>query len=493
MGFDPSNAVPGSYRASVFGAGLISIATLPVKVLCLGNKTSAGSWTADQDIYPVVGEAEADAGLGTGSECATVCYSALSVGGVSVYAAPVLEPSVGPVAATIAVLVGGIPARNGTLRFRVGGKAFAVGVASGEATTVTSVSITTAVNALIRAQVTASTSTSTSNITCRNTGTRGNQLLLWWDASDVPGLTLTVTGSTALHSNLVPFHNGAGDDTVAPVLALMLGDTYDYIASPHNDVANMGLIKTQLAAEALPGVSHLEHAIFAIFGTYSAATPLSNTTLNDQRSTLVWSANLENTVAWMVGKIAAKRASMVGQNPNFKWGGTAQCTLEGAQAHAYKGDNPGMATLKNALNNGLCVLKSEGADVVIVRGIVTKCLTGSSPDLRARDWADADVTDYVNKGVGALWTAVTAVNHYAEPDAANGAMPATGSNTPISWNGQLLTLMRGYARNNLVYLVEEHPPQSEWSTERACLMSAVPVFVKPKAYQLGANINHQAA
>jgi hypothetical protein len=44
-----------------------------------------------------------------------------------------------------------------------------------------------------------------------------------------------------------------------------------------------------------------------------------------------------------------------------------------------------------------------------------------------------------------------------------------------------------------VYLVEEHPPQSEWDNDRKCIMSAIPCYVKPKSYQLGANINQTAA
>lgn len=492
-GFSPDNAVPGSYRASVFGAGLVSIGSLPVKVLCLGNKTSAGSWTADQDVMPITAEADADTYLGVGSECATCCYGALSVGGVSVYAAPVAEPTAGPVASTITIAFGGAATKSGTIRFRAAGKAFAVGVAVGDATTAVATNTTAAANGLTRAQVTATTSTSSTVITNRNTGARGNQLLLWWDSSDVPGLTVTVTGGTPIRSNLVPFASGAGTDSVTTVLSLLTGDTYDFIASPHNDATNMGLIKTQLASEAMPGISHLEHAVYAIMGTYAAATSLATSTLNDERSTLVWSTYLENSVAWWAGKIAAKRASIVRQTPNYKWGKTPICLMEGAQAHAYKGDIPGAATQKNALNNGLCVLTSNGADVILVRGIVTKCLSGTNVSFKTRDWGDVDTTDYVNMGVGALWDAVTSANFYAEPDSPTGAQPATGSNTPTSWNGQLLTLMRGYAADNLVYLVEEHPPQSEWNNDRKCIMSAIPVYVKPKAYQLGANINQTAA
>lgn len=486
-GFDPSNAVPGSYRASVFGAGLISIAQLPVKVLALGNKTSAGSATADQDIIPMTSETEADNFLGTGSECATVVYGALSVGNVTVYAAPVAET--GSVAASITIAFAGTATRNGTMQLRIGGKAFSVAIATTDATTAMATNCANQVNGITRAQVTGTASTSSTILTHRNMGVRGNQTLLWWDTTDVPGITVTVTGGTPIHSNLVPMVGGTGQDSVANVLTLLTGDTYDYIANPHNDATNLGLIKTHMTSEALPGTSHLENSISAIFGTYAAATSLSTTTLNDQRSTLVWSTYLENTVAWMVGKIAAKRASMVGQNPNFKWGMTAECTLEGAQAHAYKGDNPGMATQKNALNNGLCVLRSEGSNVVIVRGIVTKCLTGSSQDFRTRDWGDVDVTDRVNKEIGALWTSLSGTNHYSEPDDPSGAQPRAGCNTPSSWNSAVWTKMREFADNNWVYKVEEYPPQSEWDATRECIMSAIPVHVKPKSYQLGANIN----
>jgi phage tail sheath gpL-like len=491
-GFAPDNATPGSFRNSVFGAGLVQIAGLPVRVLSLGNKTSGGTMTADQDILPVGSELDADTLLGTGSECATVCYGALAAGGATVFAAPVAEPASGPVASQVTVLVGGSPTRNGTIRCRVGAKAFAVGVASAEATTVTATNITAAVNGLVRAQVTSTVNTSTSTILNRNTGARGNQLLFWWDLSDAPGVTLTVTGGTPIHSNLVPFASGAGADSVSNVLALAVGDLYDFIASPHNDTTNMGLIKAHMAAEALPGVSHLEHAIFAIFGTYAAASSLSTSTLNDYRSTLVWSTYLENSVAWYCGYVAGRRANISAQQPNFKWGLTPECTIVGAQPHAVKGDNPSPAVIKNALNNGLCVLKTSGADVVIVRGIITHCLSGSSSDFRARDWGDVDVTDAINKGIGALWAAHTQSNMWAEPDDPTGAPAGAGTTTPKIWNSALYSYMLDRQENGWVYKVAQDPPQSEWDYGRGCIMSAVPVHVKPKSFQLGSNVNQTA-
>jgi len=494
-GFATDDAVPGSYRASVLGAGLIAIGQLPVKVCAIGNKTSAGTATPDVDVVgPLVSEADADSLLGYGSECATIVYGALSVGNVNVYAAPVLEPAAGPVASSIVVTFSNGSVRNGTARGRIGGKAFAFGVAAGEATTITATNMDLACKSIIRAQATSSPSSSAVTLTNRNTGARGNQLLLQLDLSDVPGLTATVTVGAAVagHSGLWTFGSGAGADSIAPQLANLTGDTYDFLAIAANDTTTMGLVKAQLVSEALPGVSHLENAIYAICGGYSAAASLANTTLNDARSTLVWGQYLENSVAWVAGKVAAMRASMVAQQPNFKWAQTAECRLVGAQPQ-LKSDNPGHATQKNALNNGLCVVRTEGTDVVIVRGITTKCLTGTSPDYRTRDWTDVDVTDRINREVGALWTAVTATNMWAEPDNPTGAQPSAGVITPNNWNALLTSAMRGFANNGWVYLVDEHPPQSEWDTTRNCIMSAIPVYVKPKAFQLGANVNQTAA
>ena len=490
QGFAADNAVPDSYRASVFGAGLISVASLPIKVACLGNKITAGTATADQDIVPITSEADADSYLGAGSECATVAYGALSVGGVSVYAAPVAEATAGAVSASLTIAFGGAATRNGTIYFRCGGKAFNVGVTTTDATTLIATNCDASAKGVVRAGFTSGVTSSTVTLTWKQKGIRGNHTLLWWDASDAPGVTVTVTGGTAIHSNLVPFNNGAGADSVANVLALLTSDVYDFIASPHNDTTNMGLIKTHLASEALPGISHLENAIYAIFGTYAAATSLSTSTLNDQRSTLVWSTYLEDTPAWWCGKIAALRASVVGSQPNNKWAGIL---LSGAQAHAFKGDSPNKATQKLALNNGLCVLESRGADVYLVRGIVTKCLTNSSADFRTRDWTDVDVTDRINKEVGALWTSVSTANPWAAPDSTTGNPPSPGDITPSLWTVHLANLMATANSNGWVYLNDVHPPQSEWDNGRKCIMSAIPVYVKPKSFQLGANINQTVA
>ena len=494
-GFATDDAVPGSYRASVLGAGLISIGTLPVKVLCVGNKTSSGSAVVDQDIVgPLTGVADADSYLGIGSEVATICYGALSVNGVNVYAAPVAEPAAGPVASSIVMTVGGASTRNGTLRGRIGGFAFSCGVVAGEATATTATNLDLACKQLYRAQVTSGVLSSAVTLTNRNTGARGNQIILTLDLSDVPGLTVTVTVGAAVagHTGMWTMGSGAGTDSVANVLTAALGDVYDYIAMGPNDTTNMGLVKTHLANEAVPGISHLENAIYAICGTYAAASSLANTTLNDARSTLVWGKYCENTPAWLAGKVAAVRASIVRAQPNFKWALTPQCTLVGAQGQ-LKSDNPLHAEQKNALNNGLCVLRTEGSDLVIVRGITTKCLTGTSPDYRTRDWTDVDVTDRINYEVGALWTAVTSANMWAEPDSTTGQQPAPGVITPSNWNGMLFSMMRGFSGDGWVYLVEEYPPQSEWDNTRKCIMSAIPVYVKPKAFQLGANINQTVA
>lgn len=490
-GFDPTNPTPGSYRASVFRAGLVKLAGIPMRVCVLGNKTSAGTAVADTDILPIDSEATADALLGTGSECATGCYGVLSAGDATCYAAPIAEPTSGPVASQVTVLVGGSPTRNGTIRMRIGAKAFGVGVTLSEATTVTATSINTAVNALVGAQVTSTVNTSTATILNRNTGARGNQLLIWWDLSDAPGVTLTVTGGTPIHATLVPFASGAGTDSVANQLANMAAEQFDFIASCPNDATNMGLIKTHMASESTPGTSHLEHAIYAICGTYAAATSLATSTLNDVRSTLVWSTYLENSVAWIAGFVAGRRCSVVAQQPNHKWANTVECIINGAQKHAFKGDNPTPAVIKNALNNGLCVLKTSNADVVIVRGITTSCLNGTAQDHRARDWNEADVIDRVNVDIGQLWLGVTSSNMWAEPDDPTGAAPEPGVITPLLWKSRVSDYTAKRVADGWLHKVKtaENPPQVEWSEDNQCIMMALPIFTKPKSYILAANIN----
>jgi phage tail sheath gpL-like len=501
-GFSPDDAVPGSYRASVFGAGLISIGSLPVKVACLGTMGSSGSAVADVDVVgPIVTEDEADGYFGTGSELATMVYAALSAGEVNVYGAPTTGPTAatggtgvtGGIAATVTVVMSGTPSRNGTVYGRIGGKPFNFSVAASEANGTTASAMDSAVDSMIRAQATSGVNSATVTLTARDVGTRGNQLVFWWDSSDVPGLVMTVTGGTAIHSgSMVPFSGGTGTDSVGPQLTNLEGDTYDFIVPAANDTTNMGLVKAHLTSEAMPAVSHLEQAVFAIGAGYSAAASLGNTTLNAQRCTLVWCKNGENSVAWLAAKVAGMRASVVAGSPNHKWGLTPECTLVGAQPQ-LKQDNPGHAEQKNALNNGLTVLRTEGADLVIVRGITTKCLTSSSPDFRTRDWTDVDVTDRINREVGALWTDVTTANMWAEPNSPTGAQPPAGCITPATWNAKLLAMMKGFEADNWVYQVDTYPPASEWSTVRKCIMSAIPVYVKPKSFQLGANVNQTAA
>lgn len=497
-GFSPDDAVPDAYINSVFGGGLVALSSIPVKVVCLGNKIATGVAVADTDVIPITSEDESDWQLGATSECGEMCCAAIAAGGASVWAAPIAEASAGPVAASITVTftIASAIQRNGTLKFRIGGRSFSVGVATTDAVGSIASNTVLAGNAVVRRRYLASAALGVTTFTLTNVGARGNQTLLYCDASDVPGLTVTVAGGTAIHTGtrtLTPFSAGAGTDSVANQLANLTSDTYDYIACAANDTTNIGLVKTHVTNESIAGTSHLEHAVFAIFGTYAAAQSLATSTMNDARLTLLWSTYLENTPAWYTGYVAARRASVVAQQPNFKWGGTDQCKLTGAQAHDWKADNPNHATKKNALNNGLCVLGSNGADVVIIRGIVTKCLSSSNPDFRTRDWGEPDTTDAVNKRVRYLWLEVSAANHYAVPDDPTGKQPNPGEITPSSWNAQLYQLMLELQGNNWVYLVAEHPPVSEWDNGRKCIMSAVPTYVKPKTYQFGANVNQMVA
>ena len=492
QGFSSDDKRPGSFRETKFGQGRVSIGSIPVRVVCTGLLASDATITADQDVVQVFSEDDAITKGGARGEITLQAIAALQVPGVEVWMAPVANPGT-PTAASLTILVGGT-ASYGTLRFRIGAQPFSVGVATGDSVNDIASAISDAANSVANSPCDATVSTATATLTAASTGARGNQILFYWDSSECPNLTLTVTGGTAIHAgHLAPLHNGAGADSVANVLALLADDTYDYLAVAQNDVTNAALVKAHLASQAMAGTSHLEHALYCSGDAYATALTLAATTLNDQRSAVGWLENSETPPASVAATLAALRGSIAQQMPNYKWAGQ---TVPGVLGQYFKGDIPGAATQKAALNNGLTPLitQNNGSSVTLLRGIVSHCLDGTSPDYRTLDWADVDVPDRVNKEVGALWDEVAAANPYAQPDPADGD-PAAAEQvlTPSRWNAKVTKLLQDKQDDRWIYDVANNLPTSEWDSERKCIMSAIPTVVLPKSFQLGASVRQIAS
>lgn len=492
LGWTADDKVPGDYRETVFGTGRVSVGAYPVRMVITGTKLATGSAVADQDIVPIVSSSDAYTKLGAHSTACRQAIAALNVPGVTVYAAP---PAVagGAVAATASVVFGGSWTSPGSVKFWIGGDYFEVSVGSTQVATDAGATFRSACNSLANGLVAATGTTATSTITAYNLGTQGNAVLVYWDLSEAPaGLTVAVTGGTAIHDRLVPLSGGTGTESLANVIALLKPELYDYIAVAQTDATNAGLVKTHMSSEAGPTISHLEHAVFGSTGTLVAASSLAQTTLNDYRSTVVWYENGETHPSEMAAAVCAIRAVVEPSNPNYNFD---NFPVPGVVTQRYQADKALHATLKAALNSGVTPIIERSSAAVIARGIVTHCLNGSAPDYRCLDWGDAVVPDRISKELGAEWVNVFKPgNPYVGPDAVGSeADPAAGVGTPNRWKSVVYGILKNRERDNWLANVDNNLPEVEYDNDRAALVSAVPIEVRKQQHAIGISVRQQAA
>jgi phage tail sheath gpL-like len=490
-GYTNSDKVPGAVRETKYGQGKVSIGAIPVKLVVTGNKTAAGSATADQDIIPIYSPDEADAYLGVGSEAAMQCYAALEIPGVTLYAAPVLENAAG-VAATMTLTVAGTWSTTGTVTVFLLGRQIDAVVQAGDSVTTAAASLATAINGQTRFPITATSALGVVTLTVRNKGTRGNDYICRKDLAQAPsGLTLTLAGGAALTNGMVPFSGGAGADNVTNVLALLATGVYDYQAWAQNDATNAALIKAYLISESGPLLMHLSHAIFAKIGLQATSTSFSQTTLNAYRCTVVHFENCEVPPSYVAAQVAAVRSVIVGDNPNYRFDNYVLPTIP---PQSQKQDVPTRAEANAMLNAGVTPLTTlPDGTVKIVRAIQSHSLNGAAPDYRTLDWGDADVPDRISKELGAQWDLWSEANQYVGPDPADGEEPLPeGVGSPRLWNAEAYKVLKDAEEANWLQEVDDNLPVSEYNDDADRLMTAAPNVVRKQNHAIGISVRQVA-
>ena len=85
VGFSSAFKVPGFWAETVYRAGGISLASIPIRLLVSGLQLSSGTATPDQDIVEIISLDDSDGYHGAGSEINLMCQAALRVPGVRVF------------------------------------------------------------------------------------------------------------------------------------------------------------------------------------------------------------------------------------------------------------------------------------------------------------------------------------------------------------------------------------------------------------------------
>lgn len=492
LGWTSDDKVPGVYAETKFGQGRLSVGSFPVKVVVTGTKLSTGSATVDQDIVPVYSSDDAVTKLGAGSTATRQCLAALQIPGVNLYAAPPAIASGTPASATVTLTIGGSWTAGGTIKLWLGGEYVEVNVGQTDVVADAATTARLQVNALPNGLALATGATGAVILTATNVGTQGNAITVYWDLSEAPtGLTVTPSGGTMVHDRLYKLAGGTGTESLANVIALLKTDIFDYIAIAQNDATNLGLVKAHMSSEAGPTISHLEHAVAAVNGTLANATGIA-TTLNDYRTCLLWYENSETHPSELAATVGAIRNVVEPSSPNENYD---DYPVPGAVPQRYPADKPLHATLKAALNSGVTPLVEKNGVVTIVRGIVTHCLNGASPDYRCYDWGDAVVPDRVSKELSAEWVGVfKPANPYVGADAVGSEKdPVPGVGTPNKWNSAVYGILKGLEKNNWLQDVDTNLPVTEYDPARPALVCAVPVVVRKQQHSIGISVRQQAA
>lgn len=469
VGFTSSNRVPGFYGETVYGAGALSAASVPLVLLLTGLMTPTSSSTTatpNQDVVDILSAEDADAYFGVGYELSRMCYSALKVPGVKIKAAPVPEAG-GATASAQVITISGSWTTVGTLTYRVNGEIIQQSIGSTDSIANVCTALAATFNEQPRRPYTAAATATQVILTLKSKSARGNRFITFQDTTKGPsGLVSRIAGSTWILSTaytttgpisfVVPvtangfyykcttagttagteptwptsigttvtdgtavwtcwgailtgaattWGGGAGTEAATTLLTVLLPQGFDRIVSSMNDATNLALWKTQLNNQAGPTSNLLQHFITGINGTLAAAATLTTVTMNAERMQLMWQLNGE-TAPWETSAyFGALRTSTEQQDPDAAYD---DAHLLGTAPNSQASERPTNATLQSAINNGITAIMTDplGSSARICRSVTTHTLTGATPDYRTLDTSDAYVPDFVRRDIGLFWSTV---------------------------------------------------------------------------------------
>ncbi len=495
VGFTSTNKLPAFFGETVYGAGPITIGSIPLVCLVSGTMLeSTGTATPNASIDQILSLDDSDTLHGAGSEINLMCQAALRIPGVKLLAAPSAE-AVGAVAATVTItitLFGSNPTSSGEFAYRIDGRRYTGVIRTTDTLSSIATAIAASINADPHSPVTAAVGAGPTYIvtaTRKSAGARGNQGVLFQE-SDTPagGVTSAIAGGTAITGGGVHFTGGTGTEDVSALLAVLSAQRYNRIAFAQNDAANAALWEAQLNTKAGVLEGKTEHAICAVSDSLSASITLSTVTLNAERVQLLWYLNSENHPSEIAAVFAAARTAAEQSNPNQGYDGYV---LPGIVAQSQSGDWPTTATLISALDNGVTpIATSPSGEAYIVRSIVTHCLNGALPDYRTLDTAQAVVPDYVRDVLELYWVTVYKVaNPYVADDPAPEQRERPpGVATPTRWNQTVTSILKDLESQNILSDVELNPPVSEYDPVAKRIMSLVPAIATPLNHQTGVSV-----
>lgn len=254
--------------------------------LLIGHKLAAGSAVIGQP-YLVASTAQAVALFGAGSMLARMHdFFRRSDAFGEVWVLPVAAPT-GGAAATGTINVTGPASESGTISLYVAGQLVRVGVVAGDTANAVASAIAAAITAQTALPVTASASAAAVTLTARWVGLTGNDITISHSYQGQAGGEALPAG---VGLNIVAMAGGAGTPDLAPIIAAMGDEEYDYIIHPFADSTSLNALRDELndgsSGRWGPQRQIYGHAYTALRGALGALVSFGQTR-NDPHATVV--------------------------------------------------------------------------------------------------------------------------------------------------------------------------------------------------------------
>lgn len=492
----PTDKVPGVYLQTLYGQGDNALGAFQRYLLVVGlTDQTNGTIVEDDEVVDIFSAEDSALYFGPGAEGDRMCRAALRAPGVKIKAA---APSIsGAAAATAIIRVGGTWTVAGKWTIRVGGIRLSQGILKTYDKQDVAEAIAAYINAREELPVTAAAAAGTGGnsgtwevtLTAKSPGDRGNDLIVWQDTSGNPsGMTSVLVGGAAVGNGGLRFSGGTGTEDITNLLGTLYEGRYDRIAAAQRDSTNLGLWRDQLDNKAGPLEGRMEHAIFATSDTFSAATSLAQTDLDEQRAQMLWMKDSETPPPELAAEHASRRLQAEQSNPNSSYDNQV---LTGAAPQTDKGTNPNRAQQVAALDVGLTPLKTVNGKVLVVRAITTRSLTETGAiDDSTLDVAEAVVPDAVRDIISAYWqnSFVTVYKHVRDDPTADEPTPPDDTAYPALWTAEVTNIFKQLEQQSWITHVDQNPVRSSLHPQVARIVFYAPVVVLPTQHQIEGTI-----
>ncbi len=375
----------------LLGAAVASAGGRARKLLLMGNKTSAGTLTADTQVYAPTSIEDGAVAGGTGAEVSLMFAAARTAEpNVSAYMLAVTEAA-GSKATGTFTFTGTTTTGSGDARFWIHGVLVTLAVSVGLTPTQLATALASAINGKgTYLCATATSSVGVVTVTYRHNGLRGNFCALRCEMDS------TVTGMT-LAASAAYLSGGAGQDDLTAALATAQASVYHRITPANFDATALGLVNTHVGSMGGPLVGRYEQVVACLDAkqTLGTATTIA-TGINDGLSQHLFYPNAETlpmvtAAAWAATRaIAEEEPSVNLSSMNMDVVDQYPVVLPPPLQSSYLTDSQAAA----ALDVGLTPIQvTANGHPYIARSITTHSRdSGGNPDTRVLDTNNPTVT-----------------------------------------------------------------------------------------------------